>query len=123
MSVPRRRPEILNNRAATTASSSVNGWRSGNILAARSTSCSPTGPHKNSAQAIELIPDGTFDLSQVRNFMSSGELRTSEGRKGDKSNFLYRSFRGRPRECNVNSKPKRSAIHLCQSLFPNGRPL
>src|SRR3990170_3491922 len=41
-------------------------------------------------------------------------------RKGDKSNLLYRSFRGRPRECNVDSKPKRSAIHVCQLLFPNG---
>jgi len=46
-------------------------------LRAGLTSFSPTGPHKNSAQAIELIPTSVFDLNQVRNFMSSVELRTS----------------------------------------------
>jgi hypothetical protein len=32
---------------------------------------------KNSAQATEPIPTRTFDLSYVRNLMSSDELRTS----------------------------------------------
>jgi hypothetical protein len=36
-----------------------------------------TGPRKNSAQAIELIPTCVFDLSHSRDLMSSHELRTS----------------------------------------------
>ena len=77
INVPRRRPEILNNRAATSASSSANDGRSGTIRSASAMSLSSTGPHKNSAQAIELIATGVFDLNHSRNLEPSGELRTS----------------------------------------------
>ena len=77
INVPRRRPEILNNRAAAAASSSVNDRRSGTIRSARVMSFFSTGPHKNSAQAIELIVTGVLDLSHSRNLISSEELRTS----------------------------------------------
>ena len=52
---PRRRPDVLNRRAATGASSSVKATCSETSCAASSPCGSSTGPQRNSAQAIALM--------------------------------------------------------------------
>ena len=74
---PRRRPDSLNSRAATKALSSLKGTRTETTRAARSRCDSSSGPHRNSAQPMALMPSGSPSRIQVRRVRSSGEPPTS----------------------------------------------
>ena len=68
---PRRRPPRLKRRADSSASSALNGTRSAITRLASWTSCSSTGPHRNSAQTTALTPSKTRRRSQSRNCLSA----------------------------------------------------
>ena len=70
MIIPRRRPESLNRRAATTAWSGVKSRRRSTNRSASSTSPTSSGPHRNSVHATELMMSASPSPTHLRSLTS-----------------------------------------------------
>lgn len=92
---PRRRPPWLNNIAVVPASSPTKGSGSRRRRVASSTWRGSTGPHKNSAQPIELMPSGSSRRSHSRSRRSSVEPRKRARIKKLVSRWITREAIGR----------------------------